>query len=1016
MARDGLEELFERFRRDGDLDALAEIFDRTAEKLLKVARHLCQDEAQAEDVVQATLLTAIESRAAFDAKRDLVPWLMGILTRKAKVARTLSSRLIALDRLAEQAVDDPVSDAELQELRSTVERAIERVPDTYREALLLHLRDGKDADEIARELGRPAGTIRVQLHRGLKYLRRGLPASIAFAGIAIGPRGLAAMRAEVLGSAGSVVAATTGGSIASATVGGMIMGKKIVVGLGVAAIAAGVAWLGARRSPELKTENRAAATEAVALSTPVEKLAPTTSPLSERVQATALPDASPAPRDPYGSLDMEWTWADLTPAAGIGVGAVSKSEPQYYDHPFFGTTDEHGRITFDHLREGKILIYTSRDGTGPERESTVTAGRCTSERFSIPNAEDVYGLVVDAAGLPVADADIRISPSYDDGGSVEAKSTQAGSYFVRAVPKRMSLFATAEGRGSSKLVSLRELDPEGKGEIELQIVLKGECSTVRGTVLDPEGKGVSGAWVTLHPRWDRQERSSWPAVWTPTGSDGSFHLGGMHAGAADIEVVAVGFASWMAALNLEADQTLDLVARLEPGFTIRGVARTTEGTPLEHVQVEQGPAGGSEDFRSWRHGRVAWSNADGAYDLAHVPAGEVDLRAELRGEGSMMRDSTHRSGRSEEVVTWDPVMKEGMKIHGRIVDDAGKPLAGWTIGGMPEPGKTGQGVPNAKSDARGEFVLADCAEGTYTLHAYPPGTSVGQIARVTERGVPAGGNVVLTAPHGWDSEAWISGKVVDENGSPIHEGNVSAQNRESRFSSSVHTFAADGGFKVGPLPPGHYDVHVYPKDLPGIDVPVPEELAASEVRDVGTIRTRARGRCELRLTMSDGSPVDTPFIVLQEGTLGHPLEGKDGVLFRSEELYEGTYTLVVNGVRITTIETNIEIRAGETTSCSLSAKSGTLQDIRFTIPETELVPELLTVVVRKADGAKLLEEQASLSMTKDRRIFRSFHGGFEPGHYTFEAASPEGWTAQGAFEIEDSVVKTSAIEVPLRRK
>jgi RNA polymerase sigma-70 factor (ECF subfamily) len=1010
------EELFERFRRDGDLDALAAIFDRTAEKLLKVARHLCQDDAQAEDVVQATFLTAIESRAAFDATRELVPWLTGILTRKAKIARALSSRLITLDRLAEQAVDDPFSAVELQELRSTLERALERVPDTYRDALLLHLRDGKDTEEIARELGRPSGTIRVQLHRGLKYLRRGMPASLAFAGIAVGPRGLASMRAELLGHAGSVVAATTGSVVAGATVGGIIMGKKIAVVLGIAAIAAGVAWFGIRRRPEAQAELRAPATEAVALSAPVEEPAPPKSPPSERVQAAA-PAEAPAAHDPYGSLEMEWTWADNTPAAGIGVGAASKSEPQYYDHPSFGTTDEHGRITFDHLREGTIQIYTSRD-TGPkERDSAVTGGQRTSERYSIPNAEDVYGLVVDAAGLPVAGADIHISPDTEDGGSVEAKSTQAGSYFVRAVPKRMSLFATAEGRGSSQLASLRELDPEDKGEIELQLVLKGESSALRGTVVDPDGKGVFNAWVTLHPRWDHRGYP-WPAVWTQTGRDGSFRLGGMHAGKADVEVVAAGYASWLKALDLEANQMLDLDVRLEPGFTVRGVARTTEGTPVKGARVEHGPPPASEDYHTWRHGVRAWTDAEGVYELAHVPSGDVDLRADLRGEGSMRRDATHRSGREGDVLTWDPVLKEGLKILGRIVDDTGKPLASWAIGAMPESGKSGEAVPNTKSDARGEFALADCAEGrTYTLSAYTPGTSIGHMPRVIERGVSTGSSVVLTAPHGWDSEAWISGRTVDENGSPLREGQVSAKHRESGYSESTHTLTADGGFKVGPLQAGHYTVLVFPKDLPGIEVSVPEELTASETRDIGTIRTRARGRCELRLTMSDGSPVDTPILVLREhGLFGHPLEGKDGVLFRSEDLYEGTYTLVINGARIATIERPVEIRAGQTASCSLSANPGTIQDIRFPTPGTELMPELLTVVVRNADGTKLLEEEASYTMTPDRKTFRTFHGGFAPGRYTVEATSSEGWTASGSFEIADSNARTSPIEMPLRKR
>src|SRR5215831_12214403 len=107
MAQTGLEALFERYRREADLDALAEVFDRTAAQLLKVAVHLTRDEAQAEDLVQATFLAAIEHAERFDASRELVPWLTGILANKAKLARALSARSPDPKRLSERASEDP---------------------------------------------------------------------------------------------------------------------------------------------------------------------------------------------------------------------------------------------------------------------------------------------------------------------------------------------------------------------------------------------------------------------------------------------------------------------------------------------------------------------------------------------------------------------------------------------------------------------------------------------------------------------------------------------------------------------------------------------------------------------------------------------------------------------------------------------------------------------------------------------------------------------------------------------
>ena len=91
---------------------------------------------------------------------------------------------------------------ESRELSAALAAAIAELPDLYRDVLDRHLRDGRSAGEIARDLDRSPGTVRVQIHRALELLRQSLPAGLVAGGImAIAPRGLAAVRAEVLRSA-----------------------------------------------------------------------------------------------------------------------------------------------------------------------------------------------------------------------------------------------------------------------------------------------------------------------------------------------------------------------------------------------------------------------------------------------------------------------------------------------------------------------------------------------------------------------------------------------------------------------------------------------------------------------------------------------------------------------------------------------------------------------------------------------------------------------------------------------
>src|SRR5262245_34287321 len=148
------ERLFERFRRHGDAAALGVVFDRTAPELAALALRLAPSSELAQDLVQATYLAAMESAAAWDGRRRLMPWLVGILVRQARLQRRREGREVDPARLAEVPDADPSRAAAEREFSRAVERALAGVPSTYRAVLALHLGEGKTPAEIARELGR----------------------------------------------------------------------------------------------------------------------------------------------------------------------------------------------------------------------------------------------------------------------------------------------------------------------------------------------------------------------------------------------------------------------------------------------------------------------------------------------------------------------------------------------------------------------------------------------------------------------------------------------------------------------------------------------------------------------------------------------------------------------------------------------------------------------------------------------------------------------------------------------
>jgi RNA polymerase sigma factor (sigma-70 family) len=231
-----LDRLYRRFQERGDVSALGKVFDLAAPELLGIARHLCGDEAEAEDALQATFLAAIEKRAQYDPERRFLPWMIGILAHRAMEARRRAERVPDPARIPERAAADPLSEASERELRERLGKTVEELPATYAGAVREYLVEGRSPSEIASALGISLNAAHVRIHRGLKLLRKALPPSFAVGSVLclVPSRGLAAIRAEILRHAAAAFpAAAPALAVCSAatvaTVGGAFVGKKAVL-------------------------------------------------------------------------------------------------------------------------------------------------------------------------------------------------------------------------------------------------------------------------------------------------------------------------------------------------------------------------------------------------------------------------------------------------------------------------------------------------------------------------------------------------------------------------------------------------------------------------------------------------------------------------------------------------------------------------------------------------------------------------------------------------------------------
>lgn len=202
------EELFRRFRRDGDVSAFESLVHRYEGELYHYLRRSLGNAEMAEDVFQTTFLQVHLKRELFEEGRRFRPWLFAIATNQAIDAqrRDRRHRMASLDRRigggadeGEAAFvdtlsgDEPLCDARLeeQEARAWTRLAVAGLPEPMKTVLDLVYHRGLKYREAADALGIPLGTVKSRLHAAIHRLNVGWRHECAVEG----PRGVAAVTA-----------------------------------------------------------------------------------------------------------------------------------------------------------------------------------------------------------------------------------------------------------------------------------------------------------------------------------------------------------------------------------------------------------------------------------------------------------------------------------------------------------------------------------------------------------------------------------------------------------------------------------------------------------------------------------------------------------------------------------------------------------------------------------------------------------------------------------------------------
>ncbi len=186
------EELLLQYRSEGDRAAFEDLVHRYETELYNYLRHYLGDAQMAEDTFQATFLQVHLKCDQFEEGRRVRPWLYTVATNQAIDAqrRNRRHRMASLDRrFGGNGKDDdggslggllgndergPAENFVSAEEGEYVRAAVEQLPETLRQAVILVYYQGLKYREAAEVLGIPVGTVKSRLHAAIQKLNEAL--------------------------------------------------------------------------------------------------------------------------------------------------------------------------------------------------------------------------------------------------------------------------------------------------------------------------------------------------------------------------------------------------------------------------------------------------------------------------------------------------------------------------------------------------------------------------------------------------------------------------------------------------------------------------------------------------------------------------------------------------------------------------------------------------------------------------------------------------------------------------
>lgn len=620
------------------------------------------------------------------------------------------------------------------------------------------------------------------------------------------------------------------------------------------------------------------------------------------------------------------------------------------------------------------------------------------------------GHVVDAAGEPVADAEVkaRVAGPFGDGiGTVrEARTAADGSFALDAVMTELiELRCQPEGE---RLGKLRLPEKLAEGQLLEGLVLEIPASkTLKGTVLFPDGASAEGAPVSVRRDISKMD----PGMMgggvdlgqqgsAETDAYGAFVVKGLGEGpfalSVDHEVEEGEHAGvWRARLLEVEGGARGLVLELEGTTSLHGRVVGASGEPLEAFDVRATLQGSGAAFGigAEHRGESFEERVDGTFELDGLVEGtwEVVVSAEGHAESEVAELTLPEAPNAEAFVF---TLIPSATARGRVLDPEGREIGGAIVGlelklaermAMARRGD----LPEAISDHEGRFELSGLAPGEVELVAQLEGFASSEPVSVTLVSGEVSQEMTLELRIG----ALLTGEVLGDDGEPAPGRSIIVQRMPSWNRQFMMTSDARGEFRFEHLEPGQWQLISMPNVLTG-------EFQPAEMENVGEML----GSMEIEIVeLTDGEethvtlgepPEDPVKLVAHVTHAGSPVEDAVVSLVPDGASGFGDMSMAVTDEE-GRIEVELEKRGDYLVTVQNDVGTGRQNSIEFheRIPEEGDAHELeLALPLGRISGHV---EAADGSPAADCRITLNVEGGvaygsFLGGHYAELTTDSEG--------------------------